>query len=75
MDELFGTDNFSKNKKKIFDREKEERKRNIIVFTFLIIMACVLSYIYIMFNTSSKIENAKGILRRCYIKNKYYRIY
>ena len=60
MDELFGTDNFSKNKKKIFDREKEERKRNIIVFTFLIIMACVLSYI---FNTSSKIENAKGILR------------
>ena len=75
MDELFGTDNFSKNKKKIFDREKEERKRNIIVFTFLIIIACVLSYIYIMFNTSSKIENAKGILRRCYIKNKYYRIY
>lgn len=75
MDELFGTDNFSKNKKKIFDREKEERKRNIIVFIFLIIMACVLSYIYIMFNTSSKIENAKGILRRCYIKNKYYRIY
>lgn len=63
MDELFGTDNFSKNKKKIFDREKEERKRNIIVFIFLIIMACVLSYIYIMFNTSSKIENAKGILR------------
>lgn len=63
MDELFETDNFSKNKKKIFDREKEERKRNIIVFTFLIIMACVLSYIYIMFNTSSKIENAKGILR------------
>lgn len=75
MDELFGTDNFSKNKKKIFDREKEERKRNIIVFTFLIIMACVLSYIYIMFNTSSKIENAKGILRRCYNKNKYCRIY
>lgn len=75
MDELFGTDNFSKNKKKIFDREKEERKRNIIVFTFLIIIACVLSYIYIMFNTSSKIENAKGILRRCYIKNKYCRIY
>lgn len=75
MDELFETDNFSKNKKKIFDREKEERKRNIIVFIFLIIMACVLSYIYIMFNTSSKIENAKGILRRCYIKNKYCRIY
>ena len=75
MDELFGTDNFSKNKKKIFDREKEERKRNIIVFIFLIIMACVLSYIYVMLNTSSKIENAKGILRRCYIKNKYCRIY
>ena len=75
MDELFGTDSLSKNKKKLIDKEKEERKRNIIVFTFLIIMACVLSYIYIMFNTSSKIENAKGILRRCYIKNKYYRIY
>ena len=75
MDELFGTDNFSKSRKKNFDKEKEERKRNIIVFIFLIVFASVLSYIYIMFNTSSKIENAKGILRRCYIKNKYCRIY
>ena len=75
MDELFGTDNFSKSRKKIFDKEKEERKRNVIVFIFLIVFASVLSYIYIMFNTSSKIENAKGILRRCYIKNKCCRIY
>ena len=48
MDELFGT---------------EEKKRNIIVFIFLIIFASIVSYIYIMFNTSSKLENAKGILR------------
>ena len=75
MDELFGTDNLSKSKKKILDKEKEEKKRNIIVFAFLIIFASIVSYIYIMVNTSSKIDNAKGILRRCYIKNRYYRIY
>ena len=27
MDELFGTDNLSKSKKKILDKEKEEKKR------------------------------------------------
>ena len=63
MDELFGTDSLSKNKKKLIDKEKEEKKRNIIVFIFLIIFASIVSYIYIMVNTSSKLENAKGILR------------
>ena len=63
MDELFGTDSLSKNKKKLIDKEKEEKKRNIIVFMFLIIFASIVSYIYIMFNTTSKLENAKGILR------------
>ena len=63
MDELFGTDSLSKNKKKLIDKEKEEKKRNIIVFIFLIIFASIVSYIYIMFNISSKLENAKGILR------------
>ena len=48
MDELFGTDNLSKSKKKILDKEKEEKKRNIIVFAFLIIFASIVSYIYIM---------------------------
>ena len=28
MDELFGTDSLSKNKKKLIDKEKEEKKRN-----------------------------------------------
>ena len=63
MDELFGPDSLSKNKKKLIDKEKEEKKRNIIVFIFLIIFASIVSYIYITFNTSSKLENAKGILR------------
>ena len=49
MDELFGTDSLSKNKKKLIDKEKEEKKRNIIVFIFLIIFASIVSYIYITF--------------------------
>ena len=28
MDELFGTDNLSKSKKKILDKEKEEKEAN-----------------------------------------------
>ena len=47
--------------------EKEEKKRTIIVFVCLIIIASIVSYVYILFNSSSKIDNAKGILRRGFI--------
>ena len=63
FDKLFG----KKDKEEIeeqIDKEKEEKKRTIIVFVCLIIIASIVSYVYILFNSSSKIENAKGILRR-----------